>query len=43
MKANFGDLQALRTKINGYDDDLDILDRNYHSFLTVTKTVMEQQ
>ena len=38
-KVTFSELQALKTIINGYDDDLDILHKNFQSFLTVTNKI----
>ena len=36
VKAPFKDIQALKTRLNGHDDDIDIVDKNFKNFLTVT-------
>ena len=35
-KAMFNDLQALKIRINGHDEGLDILDKNFQHVLTLT-------
>ena len=37
VKATFNDLQELNPRINGHDEDLDILDKHYQHFMTTAK------
>ena len=35
-KTTFDDLQALKTRINGHDEGMDVLDKTFHTFLEQT-------
>ena len=36
VKMTFNDIQAIKTRINGHDEDPDILDEHFQYFLTTT-------
>ena len=40
-QTTFDDLQLLRTRINGHDKDLDLLDNNFQHFLTMTNIILQ--